>query len=113
MKFNNKKNGNSQVEIKKDKFMSMIMTQDLMDGFWGENGLTNEIVNLHQKEYNSIMEQVKDKIIAITMVILYHIYTKESKKLGELALIIKKAKIYIKEKTGKGYEEILKLAKIN
>ena len=72
---NNKINNNND-EQKKFSLNDMILTQDIIDGFWDENKHTKFILSKYQKEYNQIENYLKEinckeyKNMAVTFIIL-------------------------------------------
>ena len=75
---NNKINNNNNDEQKKFSLNDMILTQDIIDGFWDENKHTKFILSKYQKEYNKIENYLKEinckeyKNMAVTFIILYY-----------------------------------------
>ena len=89
----------------------MIRTQDFIGGSWDINEQTKIIKEKYEKEFE-LLKNLKDKNIddkvAITVLIIYFINKEHSELLKELILIIKKAKLFIQEKTKDSYENIIK-----
>ena len=96
--------------------MKIINTQDEIEGSWDENTETKIIKEKYLKEYNLLMG-LKDKNmtnkIALTVIIILLIEKEHKNLIGELSLIIKKAKIFIKNETKMTYENLLKKCGIN
>lgn len=100
----------------KNDIMAIINTQNFVSGFWDINDKTKKIKNLYEKEFNLLMA-LKDKnidnTIAMTIIMIYFINKQHSELLKELIMIIKKAKLYIQEKTKNSYENIIKEIGLN
>jgi hypothetical protein len=97
---NNKINNNND-EQKKFSLNDMILTQDIIDGFWDENKHTKFILSKYQKEYNQIENYLKEinckeyKNMAVTFIILYYLKKEESSKLQSYMIIINKAETFL------------------
>ena len=110
-----------QKEIKmnlkdKEEVMKIINTQNFVGGYWEINDKTKKIKNKYEKEFKSLKDLKGKKIddtVAMTIIIIYFINKENKELLDELVLILKKAKLYIQEKTGNSYDEIIKQAGIN
>ena len=96
--------------------MKIINTQDEIEGSWDENMETKIIKEKYLKEYNLLMG-LKDKNmtnkIALTVIIILLIEKEHKNLIGELSLIIKKAKIFIKNEIKMTYENLIKECGIN
>ena len=96
---------------KKEDLMKIINTQDFISGFWDINKKTKIIKEIYEKEFESL-KKIKDKKIdnksAMTVLIIYYIHKEHPELLKELVMIIRKAKLYIQEKIGDTYENIIK-----
>ena len=105
---NDKKNDNKN---EKEKTMKIISTQDAIEGSWNENEETKIIKQKYYKEYELLMG-LKDKNIsekvALTVIIILFVEKEHKELLGELILIIKKAKKFIKKETKMNYENLIK-----
>ena len=110
---NNNKNSNLS---EKEKIMKIINTQDEIEGSWVENRETEVVKEKYLKEYNLLIG-LKDKNvtekIALTTIIILLVEKEYNELLGELNLIIKKAKKFIKEETKMTYQNLLKECGIN
>ena len=99
-----------------NEIMAIINTQNFVNGFWDINDKTKKIKNLYEKEFNLLIN-LKDKnidnTIAMTIIMIYFINKQHSELLKELIMIIKKAKMYIQEKTKNSYENIIKEIGLN
>ena len=91
--------------------MKMINTQDFISGFWDINEKTKLVKEKYNKEYE-LLKGLKDKNIddkiAMTVLMIYFINKEYPDLLKELVMIMKKAKLYIQEKTKDTYENIVK-----
>ena len=95
----------------KEDIMKMINTQDFISGFWDINEKTKLVKEKYNKEYE-LLKGLKDKNIddkiAMTVLMIYFINKEYPDLLTELVMIMKKAKLYIQEKTKDTYENIVK-----
>ena len=96
--------------------MKMINTQDFVSGFWDINEQTKLVKEKYNNEFGKLKglknKNIDDKI-AMTVLMIYFINKEYPDILKELVMIIKKAKIYIQEKTNDSYENIIKEIGIN
>ncbi len=118
MDFNNnaslgikKKEDNNEI---KDDLTRLIMSQDIIEGSWNENGETKKLINIvTQDKFNKISNKVKGlnkglqeiKII-YTLLVIYYLNTKHSDKLNDYRLVINKGKKFLM-KQGIKYEDII------
>ena len=118
MDFNNnaslgikKKEDNNEI---KDDLTRLIMSQDIIEGSWNENGETKKLINIvTQDKFNKISNKVKGlnkglqeiKII-YTLLVIYYLNTKHSDKLNDYRLVINKGKKFLM-KQGINYEDII------
>ena len=100
----------------KDDIMKMINTQDFVSGFWEINEQTKLVKEKYNKEFE-LLKGLKDKNIddkiAITVLIIYFINKEHPDLLKELVMIMKKAKLFIQQKTKDSYDNIVKEIGIN
>ena len=97
----------------KDDVMKIVNCQDFISGFWDINNKTKNVKNKYEKEFKLLKGLNKiDDIVAMTVIIIYFINKEHRELLDELILIIKKAKLYIQDKIGDSYENIIKKAGI-
>ena len=100
----------------KEEVMKIINSQNFVGGYWDINSKTKIIKNKYEKEFN-LLKGLKgkkiDDIVAMTIIIIYFINKEKKELLQELVMIMKKAKLYIQDKTGLSYDEIIKQASIN
>ena len=98
----------------KNKFMEIIKTQDFIEGFWEINDKTKIIIEKYKKEYE-LLKGLKDKNIndkiALTILVIYYINNEYFDLIGDLVMIIKKAKLFIKKEINFSYEEIIEQIK--
>ena len=100
----------------KEEIMEIINTQDFVEGFWDVNEKTKIVMDKYKKEFE-LLKGLKDKNIddkiAMTVLIVYFIYKEHIGLLKELIMIINKAKLFIQEKAGDTYENIINEIGIN
>ena len=98
----------------KDDLTRLIMSQDIIEGSWNENGETKKLINIvTQDKFNKISNKVKGlnkglleiKII-YTLLVIYYLNTKHSGKLNDYRLVINKGKKFLM-KQGIQYEDII------
>ena len=98
----------------KDDLTRLIMSQDIIEGSWNENGETKKLINIvTQDKFNKISNKVKGlnkglleiKII-YTLLVIYYLNTKHSSKLNDYRLVINKGKKFLM-KQGIKYEDII------
>ena len=92
----------------KEDVMKIINCQDFVDGFWDINDKTKNVKSKYEKEFK-LLKNLKniDDILAMTIIIVYFINKEHKELLNELLLILKKAKLYIQDKAGNSYENII------
>ena len=84
--------------------MKIINSQNFIEGFWDINNKTKII----QKKYEKEFKLLKGKnIVAMTIIIIYLINKELQELIEELVMILKKAKLYIQDKSGDSYENII------
>ena len=101
-----------------DEFNDMLMSQDIMEGFWDETKETKRIINKIKKGgYEKIVKYIKDKKITknfkrivYTILAIYYIEKEKAKSIKEYRLVINKGKKYLMS-NGINYDEEIK--KIN
>ena len=101
-----------------DEFNDMLMSQDIIEGFWDENKETKNLVDKVKKEkFDVIVQYVKNKNISqdfnkivYTILAIYYIQKEKSKNINEYRLVLNKGKKYLISK-GINYDEEIK--KIN
>ena len=97
--------------VEKEKIMTMIKTQDYIEGFWDVNEMTKFIFEKYKKEYDLLKEKnISDKV-AMTILIIYYLKNEHFELLTELVMVIKKGQLYIKKETNCSYEEIIEKIK--
>ena len=98
----------------KDDLTRLIMSQDIIEGSWNENGETKKLINIvTQDKFNKISNKVRGlnkglleiKII-YTLLVIYYLNTKHSGKLNDYRLVINKGKKFLM-KQGIKYEDII------
>ena len=86
----------------------MIYTQDLIQGFLEENAHTKIIKDNYQKENDLLkIKNYNDKVI-MTIMVIYFVHKEHPQPLKELALILRKGKIFIAKESKINYEDIIK-----
>ena len=95
----------------KEKIMTMIKTQDYIEGFWDVNEMTKFIFEKYKKEYDLLKEKnISDKV-AMIILIIYYLKNEHFELLTELVMVIKKGQIFIKKEINCSYEEIIEKIK--
>jgi len=89
-----------------DNIENIIMSLDIIDGFWEENAYTKCIIEMKRDIYNKVISLVNDNKVAITFIILYYIMNDRKDKIDEYLNIINKAKTFLVN-SGYSYENIL------
>ena len=97
---------------KKDDIMIIINSQNFIEGFWDINNKTKIIKKKYENEFKLLKEKNIDDIVAITIIIVYFINKEHKELIEELVMILKKSKLYIQDKGGDSYENIIKKAGI-
>jgi hypothetical protein len=99
-----------KIDLKnKEDVMKIINCQDFVNGYWDINDKTKNVKNKYEKEFK-LLKKLKniDDILAMTIIIVYFINKEHKELLNELLLILKKAKLYIQDKAGNSYDNIIK-----
>ena len=95
--------------------MNIIKCQNFLEGFWDINNETKIIRDKYKNEFK-LLKELKEKniddIVEMTIIIIYFINKEHPNLLKELAMILKKAKLYIQDKVGDSYENVIKKAGI-
>ena len=106
---NKKKNENNN---QFNDLQKIIMSQDIIEGYWEENENTKNIENKFKEIFNKISnfiesnENIKNKSkVKYTFIILYYLINGEKEKLNENKLIINKGKKYLNS-NNTSYDEI-------
>ena len=100
-----------------DEFNDMLMSQDIIEGFWDENKETKKLVEKIKKEkFDVIVQYVKNKNIiqdfnkiVYTILAIYYIQKEKSKNINEYRLVLNKGKKYLISKDINYDEEIKKI----
>ena len=93
---------------------SLIMSQDVIEGFWDENNETKEIIKIITSK---VFKKIKKKIISLkkgknetkiiyTILVVYYLKTKCTRNLNEYRLVINKANKFL-IKNGINYDNIV------
>ena len=107
---NNKNNDNSDNKNN----TSLILSQDIIEGFWDENNETKRIINIITSD---VFDKIKNKIIPLnkgqnetkiiyTILVVYYLKTKCADNLNEYRLVINKANKFL-SKNGINYDDIV------
>ena len=110
---NNNKNNNNNNDNKNNN-TSLILSQDIIEGFWDENNETKRIINIITSD---IFDKIKNKIIPLkkgqnetkiiyTILVVYYLKTKCADNLNEYRLVINKANKFL-SKNGINYDDIV------
>ena len=100
---------NLKLDLKNNEdVMKIINSQDFVSGYWDINNKTKNVKNKYENEFK-LLKEIKniDDILAMTIIIVYFINKENKELLDELLLILKKAKLYIQDKAGDSYENII------
>ena len=109
-------NANKANNIFKDDITRIIMSQNIIEGFWSENNETRKIINIiGQTIFDKICNKVKElclnqdqlENIIYTILVIYYLENKHSDKLNDYKLIINKAKQFLLNQKI-NYEEFIK-----
>jgi len=102
-------------KLKKKDIMKLILSQDIIEGYWDENEESKELMNIIDKDIiNKINLKIKslnkgeeiEKKIKYTILVLYYLNTAYHDKIGDYKLIINKAEKYLMSQ-GIQYKEII------
>ena len=107
---NNKNNDNSDNKNN----TSLILSQDIIEGFWDENNETKRIINIIT---SGVFDKIKNKIMTLnkgqnetkiiyTILVVYYLKTKCADNLNEYRLVINKANKFL-SKNGINYDDIV------
>ena len=112
---NNCKSINSNNNInQKNKELNLILSQDIIEGFWNENEETIKIIDIITQD---IFDKIKDKVnelnkgenelkIIYTILVIYYLKTECAEDLEEYKLVINKAISFLK-KNGIDYDDFI------
>ena len=108
---------NIKERVEKVEFSNkeLILTQDIVDGFWKINPQTNLLIGKEKTVYEKIEKIVKEKNldkeeIKVTLLVLYYLNTDSSINKIEYSLIIKKGVNFLEQK-GINFDELLPMIK--
>ena len=90
-------------------FEKILRAQNVIEGCW-EAKYKNLFMNekIYDKEFNALKDKKIDDVTALTIMIILTLSKFYKQYLDESIMIVKKAKIYIKNKIGDSYENIVK-----
>ena len=103
-----------QQNIIKDDITRIIMSQDIIEGFWEENEDTKKIINIITiDKFNHIKNNVillkkgaNEMKIIYTILVIYYLNTKYTARLNEFRLVLNKANKFLIN-NGIKYENII------
>ena len=98
----------------KNYITKLIISQDIIEGYWDENEVTKELMNIIGQQMNQINTKIKslnkgeenENKIIYTISVIYYLNTEYSEKIEEYILIINKGKKYLINQ-GIKYEDII------
>ena len=110
---------NNQIKDKiennnKNYITKLIISQDIIEGYWDENEVTKDLTNFIGQQMNQISTKIKslnkgeenENKIKYTILVIYYLNTEYSDKIDEYILIINKGKKYLINQ-GIKYEDII------
>ena len=110
---------NNQIKDKiennnKNYITKLIISQDIIEGYWDENEVTKDLTNFIGQQMNQISTKIKslnkgeenENKIIYTISVIYYLNTEYSDKIDEYILIINKGKKYLLNQ-GIKYEDII------
>ena len=98
----------------KNYITKLIISQNIIEGYWDENEVTKELMNIIGQQMNQINTKIKslnkgeenENKILYTISVIYYLNTEYSDKIDEYILIINKGKKYLINQ-GIKYEDII------
>ena len=90
----------------------LILTQDIVDGYWALNSQTNLLIEKMKLIYEKIEKILKNKNldkeeIKVTLLVLYYLDTDTSINKVEYSLIMKKGVAFLEKNGITNYEEMM------
>ena len=107
----------NNIELKRKDIMKLILSQNIIEGYWDENEESKELMNIIDKDkMNKINIKIKslnkgeeiEKRIKYTILVIYFLNTEYYDKIDDYKLIINKAEKYLMNQ-GIQYKDIIKL----
>ena len=107
----------NNIGLKKKDIMKLILSQNIIEGYWDENEESKELMNIIDKDkMNKIKAKIKylnkgeeiEKRIKYTILVIYFLNTEYYDKIDDYKLIINKAEKYLMNQ-GIQYKDIIKL----
>ena len=100
---NNYVNQGIMNDLREEDLIKVIMSQDIMEGFWNENEETKKLIKIITEDiFNKINNKIKEKNkgeeeikIIYTILVIYYLETKQSEKIKDFRLIINKANKFL------------------
>ena len=94
--------------------LNLIISQDIMDGYWDENEETKKIIDIitldkfneFKKKINALNKGENEIKIIYTILVIFYLKTNLSEKLKEYRLVINKANKFLQE-NGINYDDII------
>ena len=94
-----------------EEINNFIYLQNILEGFWDINSKTLFVKNKYKNEFDLLKKINIDDITAITILVIYYLRKDYLFEIyDEYIMILKKAQLFIKNKTGYSYENIIKKA---
>ena len=111
---NKKVNNNIKRENNEHADMNLILSQDIIEGFWNENNETKKLINIITLEkfdkiknkINALNKGVNESKIIYTILVIYYLKTKCAANLNEYKLVINKANKFL-QINGINYDDIV------
>ena len=107
----------NNIGLKRKDIMKLILSQNIIEGYWDENEESKELMNIIDKDkMNKINAKIKslnkgeeiEKRIKYTILVIYFLNTEYYDKIDNYKLIINKAEKYLMNQ-GIQYKDIIKL----
>ena len=94
--YNNEYINNKTVENNNSDILeNIIMSLDIIEGYWEEDQYTKKILDIKSDIYNKVKNLIGNNRISVTFVILFYILNDKKEKIPELSNIINKAKTFL------------------
>ena len=94
--YNNEYINNKTVENNNSDILeNIILSLDIIEGYWEEDQYTKKILDIKSDIYNKVKNLIGNNRISVTFVILFYILNDKKEKIPELSNIINKAKTFL------------------